>query len=87
MTLQPGATLGAYRITAQIGVGGMGEVYRASDARLGRDVAMKVLPTQWVADQDRMCQRLGGGPRPGSRTLVQAYVISMSTRTASVCWR
>ena len=56
MTLQPGDTVGAYRITAQIGVGGMGEVYSASDARLGREVAIKVLPTEWVADQDRMAR-------------------------------
>jgi eukaryotic-like serine/threonine-protein kinase len=48
-----GRQLGPYTIQAQIGVGGMGEVYRARDTRLGRDVAIKVLPYQWLADSER----------------------------------
>src|SRR5438046_2703274 len=43
MTLQPGARLGPYEIVAAIGAGGMGEVYRARDTRLGREVAVKTL--------------------------------------------
>ena len=52
MTLAPGARLGPYEIVAAIGAGGMGEVYRARDTRLGRDVAVKVLPQQFSADGD-----------------------------------
>ncbi len=45
MALAPGTRLGVYDITAQIGVGGIGEVYRATDTNLTRHVAIKVLPT------------------------------------------
>jgi len=49
-----GRTLSHYRITAAIGAGGMGEVYRATDARLGRDVAIKVLPASFSNDAERL---------------------------------
>jgi Tol biopolymer transport system component len=54
MTLAAGAVLGPYEILGPIGAGGMGEVFRARDARLGRDVALKMLPTGFTADQDRL---------------------------------
>ena len=50
MSLLAGARLGPYEITAAIGAGGMGEVYRARDTRLGRSVAIKVLPPQFGSD-------------------------------------
>src|SRR5215467_2289285 len=54
MPLQPGSRLGPYEIVSAIGAGGMGEVYRAKDPRLGRDVAIKVLPASFSQDADRL---------------------------------
>ncbi len=56
MSLQPGTTLGPYRVTAKIGEGGMGEVYRARDTKLDRDVALKVLPQAFTDDPDRLAR-------------------------------
>src|SRR5688572_12069445 len=56
MSLQPGTRLGPYEITGSIGAGGMGEVYRARDPKLQRDVAIKVLPEIFAADPDRLAR-------------------------------
>src|SRR6266571_754229 len=56
MALTPGTRLGAYEITASIGAGGMGEVYRARDTQLKRDVAIKVLPETFSQDPDRLAR-------------------------------
>ena len=54
MALTSGAKLGPYEIQSPLGSGGMGEVYRARDNRLGREVAIKVLPGALSSDQDRL---------------------------------
>src|SRR4249919_3283274 len=53
MPLAAGTRLGPYEIVAPIGAGGMGEVYRAKDTKLHRDVALKILPPAFMADLDR----------------------------------
>ena len=54
--MQVGTRLGAYEITAKLGEGGMGEVYRATDSNLGRQVAIKVLPEAFATDADRLAR-------------------------------
>src|SRR5512144_2503456 len=54
MPLSPGSRLGPYEVLSPLGEGGMGEVYRARDPRLGREVAIKVLPSAFSSDRDRL---------------------------------
>jgi hypothetical protein len=56
MTLAAGVTLAQYRVTAALGAGGMGEVYRATDTKLGRDVALKLLPSELGTDPERLAR-------------------------------
>ncbi len=56
MPLTPGTTLGVYEVTAAIGAGGMGEVYKARDTKLDRDVALKILPDAFVNDPERLAR-------------------------------
>ena len=63
MALAPGVRLGPYEITAQIGVGGMREVYKARDTRLDRTVAIKTLPEHVAADPE-LKQRLERKAQP-----------------------
>src|SRR5215510_8593553 len=53
MTIAAGSRLGAYEIRGRLGAGGMGEVYRAFDPRLGREVAIKLLPAAFAFDDER----------------------------------
>ena len=59
MTLAPGTSLGPYEILGPLGAGGMGEVYRARDFRLGRDVAVKVLPEHLLEDRQALARYEG----------------------------
>jgi eukaryotic-like serine/threonine-protein kinase len=75
MALQPGTILGSYEILQQIGAGGMGEVYKANDRRLGRQVAVKALPAQFSGQEDfrqrfeREAQVIAGLNHPNICTL------------------
>jgi len=79
--LAPGSSVGPYKILGQLGVGGMGEVYRAQDTRLGREVAVKILPASVASDPerrsrfDREARMLGALSHPNIATLhgVEAY--------------
>ena len=56
MTLAPGTRLGPYEVLSLLGEGGMGEVYRARDTSLGRDVALKMIPEAFAADAERLAR-------------------------------
>ncbi len=55
-SLQPGTRLGTFEVLASLGAGGMGEVYRARDTKLGRDIALKILPEAFARDPDRLAR-------------------------------
>src|ERR671913_938861 len=71
------SSIGSYRILEQLGAGGMGEVYRAHDPRLNRDVAFKVLPASFASDPDRLrrftleAQTAGGLNHPNVLTIYE----------------
>jgi eukaryotic-like serine/threonine-protein kinase len=56
LSFAPGTRLGVYEVTAQIGEGGMGLVYRATDTKLKREVAIKILPDAFASDPDRLAR-------------------------------
>ena len=75
MTLPVGTRLGPYEILSPIGAGGMGEVYRAKDTRLGREIAIKLLPEELARDPERV-SRFEREARSAS-ALSHAHVVSV----------
>jgi eukaryotic-like serine/threonine-protein kinase len=84
MPLAPGVRLGPYEVVAPIGAGGMGEVYRARDTRLNRDVAVKVLPEAVATNPDRLArfEREARKRRRRSRIPTSSVSTTSTPRTA-----
>ncbi len=85
MPLTPGATLGPYTITAELGHGGMGVVYTAQDPRLDRQVAIKVLPPDLTRDETAK-QGLGSAIGGLRVSLYRPVLVSGTTCTRFRCW-
>ena len=85
--LVTGTRLGPYEVVAPLGSGGMGEVYRARDAKLGRDVAIKVLPAAFAKDPDRLARLerearlLASLNHPHIATAVDGRLMAVPVRT------
>ena len=62
MPLESGTKLGVYEVLSAIGAGGMGEMYKARDTKLDRDVALKILPEAFVNDAERLAHPQQGTP-------------------------
>src|SRR5215468_8021031 len=90
MTLSSGSSIGTYEIVELLGAGGMGEVYRARDSKLRRDVAIKILPEAFSRDTDRiarlqreaLAQRIARGPIPIKEALRIARQIAEAVEAA-----
>ena len=87
MSLSVGDRLGAYEILGLLGAGGMGEVYRARDTRLDREVAIKVLPAQ-VSGRDDLRQRFEREARAIRACTIRIFArfTILGSRTASATW-
>jgi serine/threonine protein kinase len=90
MALSSGDRLGSYEILSAIGAGGMGEVYRARDTRLKRDVAVKVLPDGFAADPERLARfqraRLVSSFRRQRTPPMEAGISSSSATARCLRW-
>ena len=86
MTLIAGTKLGPYKILAAIGAGGMGEVYRATDTKLRRDVAIKILPELFAADPERVA-RFSQPARPHVAEIATVQRLRHPADDDSVVWR
>ena len=80
MSLVPGTCLGAYAILTPIGTGGMGEVYRAHDTKLHRDVALKVLPEAFARDENRRA-RFAREAQVSPRSIIPTSRTSTASRS------
>ena len=83
MTLTAGTKLGRYEIRSQIGEGGMGEVYRAFDPKINRDVAIKILPQALSTDKDRLARFEQEAQARLSRWAVNSFCIAAASGSAA----
>ena len=83
MSLEAGHKLAHYEIVAPIGKGGMGEVYQATDIKLGRDVAIKVLPEAFAEDEERLRRMMASRNRFSARLSTSVLLRSLRTDAIS----
>ncbi|MBA2527683.1 MAG: hypothetical protein H0V18_18165 [Pyrinomonadaceae bacterium] len=81
MPLAPNTRVGRYEIRSQLGAGGMGEVYLAHDPKIGRDVAIKVIPATFTADKDRLHRFEQEAQAAGRLNLRTSFRATTLTRT------